>query len=97
MTEEQNHLDIDLGTRTLTFLGGLKDDQIPEHLRGKMREVVVNICEFQYRFAMPMELPFDLGSDFEEVLEMERPIDVLLRYKAIYEVFGVSGDLFIDI
>jgi hypothetical protein len=47
---------------------------------------VANLCDFQYRFSRPMELPFGLGDDLEEPLETPRPLDVLLRFKYAFPV-----------
>jgi hypothetical protein len=45
---------------------------------------VANLCDFQYRFSMPMELPFEMGHDLEEELPVRRPVAVLLRFKYAY-------------
>eukprot|EP01125_Pyxidicula_operculata_P001942 TRINITY_DN1188_c0_g1_i2.p1 TRINITY_DN1188_c0_g1~~TRINITY_DN1188_c0_g1_i2.p1 ORF type:complete len:398 (+),score=124.80 TRINITY_DN1188_c0_g1_i2:25-1218(+) len=79
-TETANKIDIQLAYRTLEFLGNIKDEEYPESIRSKIRYVIVNLCAFQDRFAQPMLLPFELGSDLKERLETPRPIDTLLRF-----------------
>lgn len=43
---------------------------------------VVNLCDFQYRFATPLEIPFGIGPEIKGTLPTPRPFQVLIRYNA---------------
>ena len=47
---------------------------------------VANLCDFQYRFSVPMELPFGFGRDLEQKLPTPRPIKELVRWKVAYPI-----------
>jgi len=91
--QADNKEDIALAYRTLVFLGQFTDEQIPLNLRPKMRDVVANICDFQSRFASPLELPLSFGGNFDMnvILPTPRPLDVLLRFGYAYPVEGNDG------
>jgi len=47
---------------------------------------VANICDFQHRFSIPMELPFGFGADLKQKLDTPRPLEVLLRFHLAFPV-----------
>jgi len=93
--EENNSLDIDLAFRAMQYLNALNPSDIPAALKPTVRPVVLNLIEFQYRFAKPMELPFMLGTDFDQVLPMPRPLELLLKYNAVVPVENVTSTGFL--
>jgi len=52
--------------------------------------LVLNLCEFQERFAQPMLLPFQLGNDLHQRLQTRRPLDVLLKYNIAFPLDGTK-------
>ena len=89
--EENNSADIELAFRSLQYIQSLNPGDIPAPLRPKVRDVIANLCDFQYRFARPMELPFDLGNDMTEVLPMPRPLELLLKYDVAIRLESKTG------
>ena len=82
MNEKRNKEDISLASETLDYLGKVCAEG---HL-SELRSLAVNLCHFQERFSVPMELPFGMGTDFAEKLETPRPVDVLFKLGAIYKI-----------
>lgn len=49
--DESNQHEVDLAFKTLEFLGQLDEKEIPAEVLPKMRDVIANISDFQFRFA----------------------------------------------
>eukprot|EP01120_Amphizonella_sp_Union-15-10_P002623 TRINITY_DN12933_c0_g1_i1.p1 TRINITY_DN12933_c0_g1~~TRINITY_DN12933_c0_g1_i1.p1 ORF type:complete len:337 (-),score=68.31 TRINITY_DN12933_c0_g1_i1:31-1041(-) len=90
--QQDNQEDINLGYKTLVFLGQLEEEKLPLEQRQKLRELVANICDFQNRFAKPMELPLAFVDpnitttkfDMPLRLETPRPLENLLNFRSVY-------------
>jgi hypothetical protein len=51
-----------------------------------LKSLVVNLCDFQYRFSIPMPMPFGLGKDFPEKLVTPRPFQLLQDLEVVVPV-----------
>jgi hypothetical protein len=49
--DENNQHEVDLAFKTLEFIEQLGDKEIPAEVLPKMRDVIANISDFQFRFA----------------------------------------------
>lgn len=49
--DENNQHEVDLAFKTLEFIEKLGDNEIPAEVLPKMRDVIANISDFQFRFA----------------------------------------------
>jgi hypothetical protein len=57
-----------------------------------LRSLVLNLCDFQYRFSIPMPLPFGLGKDFPNKLETPRPFGLLKSLDLVVAVAAAPAD-----
>ena len=57
-----------------------------------LRSLVLNLCDFQYRFSIPMALPFGLGKDFPAKLDTPRPFGLLKSLNLIVPVTAAPSD-----
>jgi hypothetical protein len=78
--------EIKLAADTLKWLNELSDEQLPEEIAPRMRDLVANICDFQYGFSLPLDLGLGSRSASSSHLPVERPIAPLLRWKVAFEV-----------
>jgi hypothetical protein len=53
---------------------------------------VLNLCDFQYRFSIPMPLPFGLGKDFPAKLPTPRPFELLQELGLLAPVAAAPED-----
>ncbi len=57
-----------------------------------LRSLVLNLCDFQYRFSIPMPLPFGLGKDFPAKLATPRPFALLRDLNLVVPVTAAPAD-----
>jgi hypothetical protein len=48
--------------------------------------VLANLIDFQFRFARPMDMPFEMGKDRDAYLPMPKPLPVLVKYAAFHHI-----------
>ena len=82
-SEKRSRQDISLGSETLNFLKGVSKEAKE---CCDFRSLVASLCAYQYRFSLPMELPFGMGKDFPEKLQTPRPLDLLRELNLLMDI-----------
>ena len=88
MAENKSY--IELANATINVLAKLAD--LPFSSKFDLRSLAKNLCNFQDRWAEPIDLPYEMGKDISEKIQIERSTEALKKLHCIYEYKNENGE-----